>query len=105
LSGLPGVAEVTASVRLKLARARVHLESFRALSEHLIDDNNHYGRQEYNHELGQYEFHVQDQWTVSNDFAVLAGELLYDARSALEHLAQALARKPNAKTRLPDFQI
>ena len=92
-----------ASVRRKLAQARLHLDVFENLASHLRADNSHHGRQEYNHQLGQYEFHVDADWLVSDDFPIVAGDLFYNARSALDHLAHALVRRPSKKTGFPIF--
>jgi hypothetical protein len=92
-----------ASVRRKLARARVHFESFKELSVQISKDNTQYGRQEYNHQLGQYEFHVEDDWTIPEDIPIVIGDSLHNARSALEHLANGLARRPSKRTGFPIF--
>lgn len=93
-----------AGVRRKLAQARLHLNVFNELSTRLSQDNTSYGRQEYDYELSQYEFHVRDDWFINDDFAIVAGDLLFNARSALDHLAHALARRATKKTGFPIYK-
>ena len=93
-----------ASVRSKLARARRHFQKLDEFSTELRRNNPGYGRQEYNHQLGQYEFHSRDDWNLPEGIEVVLGDFFHNARSALEHLACALARRPTRDTGFPIFE-
>jgi hypothetical protein len=93
-----------AGVRLKLARAHVHFNSFKKFPARLSKDNSRYGRQEYNHKLGQYEFYTEDEWLLDETIPLVIGDVLNNARSVLDHVAYLLARNPSRRTGFPIFQ-
>ena len=87
--------------RRKLARARRHFEDVRAILAQLEGDNPSYAKQNYNHTEGHYEFSLQDDWALDPDLPLIVGDVLHNARSALDHLAWALARDPGRGTGFP----
>jgi len=87
--------------RRKLARARRHFEDVRAILDQLDEDNASLAKQDYNEAEGRYEFSLQDDWTLHPDLPLIVGDVLHNARSALDHLAWALAREPGTHTGFP----
>jgi len=90
-----------AGVHLKLSRAYEHFEAFKSLEVELSSKNIQYAMQGYNHELGRYEFIIQDDWRIPESCPLVIGDCLYNARSCLDHLAWQLARKPGRNTYFP----
>ncbi len=105
--GCPGAATLALVTdrlegpRRKLARARRHFEDVRAILDQLDEDNASLAKQDYNEAEGRYEFSLQDDWTLHPDLPLIVGDVLHNARSALDHLAWALAREPGTHTGFP----
>jgi hypothetical protein len=94
------MADLT-GVRLKLQRAQQHFDAFRKLTSDLRDGNTNYASQRYNHEVGQYEWVVEDDWIIPKACPAILGDCLHNARSALDHLAWQLAANPGRHTYFP----
>jgi hypothetical protein len=88
-------------VRLKLDRAREHFEAFKRMLGDLTNANTTYARQQYNHDLGRYEWVVADDWTIPAESSLIIGDCLHNARSCLDHVAWQLARNPGRYTYFP----
>jgi hypothetical protein len=88
-------------VRLKLRRAQEHFEEFRRLVADLRDSNVSYASQRYDHEKGEYQWIVEDDWVIPSRCATIIGDCLHNARSCLDHLAWQLASNPGRNTYFP----
>jgi len=88
-------------VHLKLARAKEHFETYKRLIRGLSDNNATYARQQYNKELGRYEWVVADDWAIPDECSLIIGDCLHNARSCLDHLAWQLAKTPGRYTYFP----
>jgi hypothetical protein len=76
-------------------------KTYSAILDQLDEDNASLAKQDYNQAEGRYEFSLQDVWTLHPDLPLIVGDVLHNARSALDHLAWARAREPGTHTGFP----
>jgi hypothetical protein len=86
---------MTPSYRLKLARAQEHLDQLTALLGPVSGRRPRAVRETFKtkEDQGRFAYRLEVGFEVPEDALVLAGDFLFDARSALDHLAIALARR------------
>lgn len=84
----------------KHRRARIHFNELTAAVEKFLNGRTH-STFLIKHSDTEYSFRVHNVKTVPEEISLIAGDVIHNARSALDHLAFRLAIKPNHRTQFP----
>jgi hypothetical protein len=92
-------------VDLKIRRAKRQLANLKELIEATVNPNTYQFRLQYDANTAKHALTVRSVPVISPDWSVIVGEILYNLRSALDHLAWQLVildgGTPGYKTQFP----
>jgi len=91
--------------RLKIHRAEEHANALSAEIYEFGKLRAKGSRADYNAQIGAYEFHTLDDWTIPLEWSLLVGDCLNNARSCLDHLFWLLEGRPDPKQERVQFPI
>lgn len=92
-------------VRLKLERARHHLDGLKSEVDRLIEHLNRDGVvRENDPSSGEYVWKINAPAPLADDASVIAGDLIHNLRSTLDHVVWSLDPTP-VRRPLPEFPI
>jgi hypothetical protein len=96
-------------VLAKLNRADAHLKALQAEIPAFFDRDPYSFREDLDCEAGQYSLHIEIREQPPLLWSVIAGDLVHNLRSALDHLAWQLVlvsnNKPSSNTQFPIFSV
>ncbi len=99
------MAEPLAGVRLKVGRAKAHLAELEENIGAALKPNAEHFLGEFDPESKRHIYRAQNLPVLDPEWALQAGEVTYQLRSALDHLAWQLVERegttPNKKTQFP----
>jgi hypothetical protein len=99
------VSDNLAGVALKIARAKRHVADLKNSVELALDPKGHCFSAEFDRDTAQYVYRIHNVPTVDPEWSLQAGEILYQLRSALDHLAWQLVELdggiPGERTQFP----
>ncbi len=97
-------SDILASAMLKVKRAERHIDEIRAISDPLSRDFYVIKRREYgrgvDREPAYTDLIYKPIQPVAQHFALIVGDAVHNLRSALDHLATAIARTKNASAEI-----
>ena len=92
-------------VELKIERAEAHLTELRDSIERALDSSNEHFTVEFDPQSGHHVYRAHGLPEIDPQWSLLTGELLYQLRSALDHLAWQLVLldggEPGRQTQFP----
>jgi hypothetical protein len=99
------VSASLAGVDLKIERAKHHLAYLRESVELALDPKSHRFSAEFDRETAQHVYKIHTLPAVNPEWPLQVGEILYQLRSALDHLAWQLVEldggTPGEQTQFP----
>ncbi len=84
------MTDALTGVELKIARAKRHLAELEEAIDATLDDSEHSFPDEFDPQTGKHVYRVRKLPTINPEWSLIAGEVLYSLRSALDHLAWQL---------------
>ncbi len=94
-----------AGVELKIGRAQTHLDELKGRLGVVLDPDRYDFPVEFDPETKRHVYKVRNLPTVDPEWSILIGEVLYQLRSALDHLAWQLVKldggTPTKQTQFP----
>ncbi len=88
-------------IMAKHVMAHKHLETLSRETKAFLKRASHRIEIEANADSTEFIFRTQDVKPVPIEISLITGDVVHNARSVLDHLAYALARKPNRSTSFP----
>jgi hypothetical protein len=92
-------------VELKIERAKRHLSDLKKAVKRVLDPERYIFRKEIDSETGKHMLWIDPIPCIVPEWSIIIGEILFNLRSALDHLAYQLmildGRSPTCKTQFP----